>query len=161
MEDIREYRQNKLNKKVKRLRDRAERLEKIAEQKQSAFNDHRGDIAFLTQPASPSSAFGRQREKIYNKYDQGIKLQIEAKELREKADWMEKRGAIVKGDAEKARQEQRERLDKIISVGSKVYDFAYGEGEVVRVNKKTYTIRFTSGFTCVREKTFVKLIQDD
>ena len=154
--DIRAYRQNKLNKKIERLRNRAERLEKIAEQKQAEFNFQRGDIAFLTQPASLSSSFGKQRQRIVDKYDKGIELQIEAQKLREKADWLEKRGVSVKGDAEAKRQREREQQDKIISVGSKVYDFAYEEGEVIRVNKKTYTIRFTGGFTCAREKTFVK-----
>ncbi len=157
--DLREYRQQKLNIKIQRLRERAERLEKIAEGKQAEFNARRGDIAFLTQPASRSSSFGRQRDRIYNRYDQGIKLQIEAENLSKKADWMEKRGVAVKGDAEKARQAKRDRLDKIISVGSKVYDSIFSKGEVIRVNKKTYTIRFTSGFTCARDKTYVKLIK--
>jgi hypothetical protein len=114
----------------------------------------------LTQPASPSSPFGRQRERVYKRYDQGIQLLIEAGELRKKAEWLEKRAAVVKGDAERARQEKREQQDKLISVGAKVYDFCYRKGVVTRVNKKTYTIRFTSGFTCARDKTFVELIQD-
>ena len=74
MEDVQQYRQAKLNGKIQRLRKKAERLEKIADQKQAAFHAHRGDIAFLTQPASPSSAFGRQRERIYKSYDKGIAL---------------------------------------------------------------------------------------
>src|SRR5438128_10487450 len=125
--DLREYRQQKRNRKIQRLRERAERLEKIAEGKQAEFNAHRGDIAFLTQPASKASSFGKYRDRIYNKYDQGIKLQIEAKELREKADWLEIRGVAVKGDAERKRQEEREWQDKIISVGSKVYDYCFSE----------------------------------
>src|SRR5260221_3330220 len=161
MEEIRQYRQNKLNKKIERLRRRAERLEKLADEKQAAFNAHRGDIAFLTQPASKSSAFGRQRDRIYKRYDQGIKLQTEANEAREKADYLEKRGAAVKGDAERARQKEREQRDKIISVGSKINDFAYGKGAVIRVNKKTYTIRFSSGFTCTRDKTYVELLKEE
>src|SRR5260370_24583496 len=107
MEDLRQYRQNKLNKKIQRQLSKVERLEKLAEQKQSGFNAHRGDIAFLMQPASKSSSFGKYRDKIYNKYNQGVKLQIEAEELRKKADWMEKRGVAVKGDAERKRQEER------------------------------------------------------
>ncbi len=131
--DIRAYRQNKLNKKIQRLRSKAERLEKIAAGKQAAFNVHRGDIAFLTQPASLASSFGKQRQRIVDKYDKGIELQIEAQKLREKADWVEKRGVSVKGDAEAKRQRGREQQDKLISVGSKVYDFAYGAGEVIRL----------------------------
>ncbi len=160
MEEIRQYRQNKLNRKIRRLRSRAERLETLADEKQTEFNTHRGDIAFLTQPASKSSAFGRQRDRIYKRYDQGIQLRAEAQELREKADYLEKRGAVVRGDAERARQKKRELLDKIISVGSEIYDFAYGKGVVIRVNKTTYTIRLTSGFTCARDKTYVKLLKE-
>lgn len=155
-EQIREYRQAKLERKLARMRAKAERLEKIAEQKQAGFNKYRGDIAFLTQPASPSSSFGKQRARLYGSYDKGIALQVEADELRKKAEWIERRGVAVKGDAERKRQAQREQMDQLIRVGSKVYDFAFREGEVTRVNKKTYTIRFPSGFTCARDKAYVK-----
>ena len=155
-EEIRQDRQEKLNKKIARLRSKADRLDKAGTDKKAGLDAFRGDIAFFTQPASPSSSFGKQRSKLYNRYDNGIRLQIEADEIREKADWIEKRGVAVKGDAERERQVKREQLDKLISVGSKVYDFAFREGEVIRVNKKTYTIRFASGFTCARDKTFVK-----
>ena len=159
-EEMREARQKKLDKKIARMRSKAERLEKEGESKQTAFKSHHGDIAFFTQPANPSSPFGRQRTKIYQRYDEGIKLEIEADELQKKAAYLEKRGAIVKGDAEKARQEKREHQDNLISVGAKVYDFAFREGQIIKVNKKTYTIRFASGFTCTRDKTFVKLIKE-
>jgi hypothetical protein len=141
-EEIREQRQNKLNRKVARLQSKAQRLEGVAEQKQAEFNSYRGDVAFMTQPASKSSAFGKKRDKIFGRYEDGIKLQIEAKELKDKANYLQKRGAVVKGDAERKRQVKREEQDKIIAVGSKVYDILYGKNaEVIKVNKKTYRVR--------------------
>lgn len=62
----------------------------------------------------------------------------------------------VMGDAERAREQKRAELDKVIGVGSRVYDFAYGEGQVVKVNTKTYTIKWTRGGQFARDKTFVK-----
>ncbi len=59
-------------------------------------------------------------------------------------------------DAERAREAQRAELDKVIGIGSKVYDFAYGDGEVVKVNKKTYMIKWASGGQFTRDKTYVK-----
>jgi hypothetical protein len=160
-EEVREARQKKLDRKIQRLRSKAERLKKIAEEKQAELNRYRGDIAFITQPASKSSAFGRRRQKIHGRYDAGIKLLAEASDLRKKADWLEKQGAIVKGDAERKRQALREELDKVISVGTSVNDYIFGAGEVMRVNKKTYTIRFESGGTYAREKVYVRLLKEE
>ena len=157
-DEIRAYRQTKIDKKVSRLKSKAERLQKEADSKLAVMNPYWGDTAFFTQPATPASRFGRQREKIHARYDKGMALSIEADKLKKNAAWLEKQGAVVKGDAERKRQAKREAQDKIISVCSKIYDFCYREGEVIKVNKKTYTIKFTSGFTCTRDKTYVEII---
>lgn len=156
-DEIRAYRQAKLDKKVARLRKKAERLKEEADAKQAAFNRHRGDIAFLTQPAPKNSPFGRQVQKILDRYEKGIQLNREAQQTQEKAEGIEKRGAVVKGDAERKRQQERDARDKVFTIGSKVYDWCFGEGEIIRVNKKTYTIKFTSGGTYARDKSYIKL----
>lgn len=162
VEEIREARQKKLDRKIARMRNKADRLDKDAENKQAEFNSYHGDIAFFTQPninTSSGRAFTKYREKVLNRHDKGIELQIEADDLRKEADWLEKQGAVVKGDAERKRQAKREAKDKIISVGSRVYDSGVGEGEVIKINKKTYTIKFDRGFTWNQDKSWVELIK--
>lgn len=68
-------------------------------------------------------------------------------------------GTRVRGDAERAREEKRQEQDALIMVGATISDFAFGRGIVVKVNKKTYTIKFESGGTWARDKTYVQVIQ--
>jgi len=46
-------------------------------------------------------------------------------------------------------------MDERISKGSRVHDFAFGDGEVIRVCKKSYRIKFDGGFTYARDKSYV------
>jgi hypothetical protein len=156
-DEVRAYRQTKLDKKVARMRAKADRLQKEADIKCAVFDPYWGDTAFWTQPATPSSRFGRQRAKMYERYNKGLALHAEAQDLRKDAGWKEQAGIRVKGDAERERQQERDERDKVFTVGSKVYDWCFGDGVVKKVNKKTYTIQFTSGFTCTRDKSYIKL----
>ncbi len=156
-EQIREYRQNKLNRTITRLRVKADKLTELAEQKMAEFKSHAGDHAFNFQPAKANSPFANQRRRVLDRYEKGLKLLTETDELRAKADWMEKGGVHVKGDAEIRRQAEREANDKLISVGTRVHDFCFGDGEVVKVNKKTYTIKFDYGTQFTRDKTHVEV----
>lgn len=155
-EAIRAERQAKLDRTIARMRAKADRLERDAEPKMAEFNRLRQDYAWMTQPANPNKGFGKQRQRIVDRYGVGLNMLAEAKELRDKADALEKRGATVAGDRERKREEQRAHMDTLITKGSRVLDFAFGEGEVVRVNKKTYSVRFASGSTYARDKTYVR-----
>ena len=157
---IRQQRQEQVDRRVEALREQAARLEEAAAGKQVDFNRLRDDIAFLTQPASPGSPFGRQRNNIMDRYDQGLDLQAQARDLRAKADRMEQQGVVVKGDKERARQQQREEMDKVVEKGTKIHDPVFGDGEVVRVNKKSYRIKFDRGFTTTRDKSYVQLREE-
>ena len=79
---------------------KAERLEKESDIKCAVLDDKWGDIAFFTQPAAPASRFGRQRARLYRRYNKGLEVHAEAQELKEHAEWIEKVGVRVKGDAE-------------------------------------------------------------
>jgi len=157
-EHIRQTRQARLCRYTAKLRARAARLDKEADTKQAEFNSHRGDTAYMTQPGGAESAFGRSRIRAIKGYDKGIQLRSEAADLRAKADFLEQKGVAVRGDAEKRREDKRNENDGLISVGSRVFSPLYRGGEVVRVNKKTYTIRFESGFTCSQDKSWITLI---
>jgi hypothetical protein len=161
IEEIREARQKKLDKKIARMKTKAERLDKDAEGKQAEFNRYHGDIAFFTQPninTSRGRAFTKYREKVLNRFDAGMKLKTEASDLRERAEWLEKTGAVVKGDAERKRQAKREELDKVVSVGTRV-TWLGNEAKVVKVNKKTYTIKLANEDKLAVEKVHVSLIK--
>jgi hypothetical protein len=154
---VRAERQAKLDRKIDRMRAKADRLERDAAPKMAEFNRLRQDYAWLTQPANPNTGFGKQRQRTVDRYGVGLNMLAEAKELRERADALEKRPAVVKGDAERERQIIADALDTVIVKGSRITDFAFGEGTVTRVNKKTYTVCWDrSGNTWAREKTFVR-----
>jgi len=61
--------------------------------------------------------------------------------------------------AEQRHQIKREELDKVIAVGMTVEDGIFGEAKVLKINKKTYTLRFNSGHSFTRDKIFIKPIE--
>lgn len=63
--------------------------------------------------------------------------------------------------AEQKRQAVREVNDQQIQVGSVVKDAIFGRGIVTKVNQKSYSIKFDSGSTYPRDKSFVKPIEPD
>lgn len=160
-DETRAARQEKLDARVVRLRARAERLELDAQSKMAEFERNRQDIAWLTQPANPNTGFGKQRQKIVDRYGVGLSMLAEARDLRERADRLERQGARVAGDRERQREAERQAQDTIIGKGSRVRDFAFGLGTVTRVNQKTYSVKFdASGSTYARDKTYVTLARE-
>ncbi len=101
------------------------------------------------------------RARFVSKYDQQAEALRKAKYHRDKADNILTFATRVKGDAERARQQKREEADKLIAIGSRVYDWSFGTGVVVRVNKKTYSIKFDSGGTYARDKSWVQISKTD
>jgi len=84
-------------------------------------------------------------------------LEDKAKRMREKSENLLIFANTNKGDAEAKRQIQRDLADSQIVVGSKVYDWSFGDGVVEKVNKKTYTIQFKSGSKFTRDKSYIKI----
>lgn len=144
--------------KIERLRERAARLEREGNAKRAEWERYRGDVAFLTQPAGRGSAFGRRRQRIFDRYVKGGELLIKAQELRAQADRLETYGIPEKGDAERRRQRRRDAADTVIAVGSRVSHPMGGFGTVLKVNKKTYRVEFDRGFTWTEDKSFFKLL---
>lgn len=157
-EEIRRQRQVLADHKAARLRARALKLQSEGERR-----SERGWADLREIPLGQPILVGHYSEKRDRAYrgratrniDKGIELQIAADALDKRAASIQ--GSVrVAGDAEIKRQAERDALDTLLAVGSKIYDFAYREGEIVRVNKKTYTIRFSSGWTTTRDKSFVR-----
>lgn len=137
--------------------DKAEAKSKaIYESFQSTYKDFD-----WTQPILRGHHSQRRHEKVFERRDsvmrQTIDLDAKAKRFREKAQNLLDFANRNAGDAEDKRQEQREKADSQISVGSQVVDWCFGAGVVERVNKKTYSIRFSSGMRCARDKSFIKI----
>src|SRR4051795_8829251 len=66
-EEVRTYRQVKLDKRLARMRAKADKLDKSGTEKMAGLDAHRGDIAFFTQPNTNNAkgrAFKRYRERL-------------------------------------------------------------------------------------------------
>lgn len=104
----------------------------------------------------------RRHERMFEKRDNFFKTQIEleekAKRFREKANNLEDFANTNKGDAERKREQERQANDAVVRVGSKVKDWVFGLGEVLKVNKKTYTIKWPSGSVFTRDKSYIQPI---
>lgn len=159
-EEIRTQRQEKLDRKVARLRKYADSRDSKAETQMSSFNMYRKDLSWLTQPNIPTAAgraFARSRQRVIDRYDAGMRLSIEADDMRSKAEWLEKQGAVVKGDAERKRQAKREEIDALVNIGDIVHHFLYDDVEILKKNVKTFTVKvIRSGSVFTVEKSHIE-----
>jgi len=134
-EDIRKFRQESADKKAERLNNKASRLERMANEKQAGFDKYRGDIAFLTQPGHIPF-----RRKLIDRYDKGIELRNEAEKAKERAESISN-SIRVKGDAERKHQAKRDFMTTNVKIGDKVNWMHTKELEVLKINKKTFTLK--------------------
>jgi len=150
-EDIRKFRQVKADRKAGRYEGWAAKREAKAKEQLNSMPTIRHDWAFITQPGRIPL-----REKMNQADDRARESLNVAERMRGKAEGI--RNVHVAGDAERKRQAHRDELDKLISKGSKVHDFTFGNGEVIGIYKKSYRIKFDRGFTYSRDKSFIQLI---
>ena len=151
-EDIRQFRQAKADAKADKYDEWATKREEKASAKLNSHPEYRHDWAFITQPGHIPA-----RARMIKSDDRALDSWGKAQGMREKADSL-RRPVQVKGDAARKDQETRDRNDTLISKGSRVHDFSAGEGEVVRVFKKSYRVKFDRGFTWTRDKIFIRLV---
>ncbi len=153
-ERLRAIRQDKIDRRVGRLLGKADRLQAEADKKSAARDPYRGDTAFWTQPGRIPA-----RDRVMNSIETAGRLASEAKDVRDKAIWLSNSGARVAGDAEIKRQAKRDHNDTWVTAGMNVNTYIYGFATIVKVNKKTYTIRTHSGFETTVDKSFVAPIK--
>ena len=163
LEERREHIQGIRNRRAERLLKSAALREAKAEDLRGQTEPYISDIAFTTQPITPGAggrSFARFREKVYNKIDRRFGLENEADELKERAERL-MAPVAMKGDAEKRKTAEREAMDKIVKVGTKVNYrlFNRGESTVVRINKKSYTIQFEDKTKFSVDKRFVSVLE--
>lgn len=149
VEEIRSFRLERAEKKAERLEEWAEKREDKAMAQLNSNPEMRHDWAFITQPGHiPERArMNRRDEKAYESLNVAEGFRNKAESLR---------NVRVAGDAERRREKMREALDNLIQKGSRVHDFAFGDGVVLGVYKKSYRIKFDRfGSTYARDKSYV------
>jgi hypothetical protein len=142
MAETREQRQARIDAKVADLRRRADEKEAASNRLHGTVNN---DSAFWTQPAYGNAggrAFARHRDRERNKLIKAGQLAAEAKELRDHADTMEKRGARMAGDTDAEREAKVAASD--FRVGQIVRSL-YGDRKVVKVNAKSLLLEGAFG----------------
>jgi hypothetical protein len=157
-ERLRAIRQAKLDRRAERLNARADRLEKLAAVEASKVTKY-DDFAFWTQPIlighHSEKSHRRLRDRLSASMTKSVQYANEAQELRAAAAPAKAR---IAGDAERKRQQERDALDKLVTVGTRVMDFSFGEGTVVRIHKKSYTVKYDRGFQYSRDKSYFRLL---
>lgn len=154
IDELRAYRQGKANRKAERIESWGQSKLKQAQALEDSIPEYASDWAYISQPGHIAG-----RDGINRKRDKISQLRVEGQAQIKRAERIKEYGGRVKGDAERAREVERAKQDGIIGKGSRVRDFCFGNGEVTRVNTKTYSIKFDSGGTYPRDKTFINLIQ--
>jgi len=149
VEEIRACRLEKAERKAERYEEWAEKREGKAAVALNSYPSLRHDWAFNTQPGHIPA-----RARMIAVDDRAYESLQVAKGMRNRAESL--RHVRVAGDAERKRQAWREKLDTMISKGSRVQDAVFGFGEVVGVYAKSYRIKFDhSGSTHSRDKSYV------
>ena len=153
VEELRRIKIDKAERKARRVETKARRLLKEAQRIEDSWpKDVIHDIAFNTQPGHIPL-----RARIIRQHDKVLKLREEAKRLLEKAENIRIYGSRVKGDAERAREEKREKLDKEVQVGSRIFCPLYGWGKILKIFKKSYRVEFDRGFVLTVDKVLFEL----
>ena len=149
----REERQIEIDARVAELRTQAAKKQAEADKLRGTIET---DYAFWTQPAygnAAGRAFANRRDRERSKLIKAGEIANEAKELREKADSMERRGAVMAGDAEASRQKVIE--NTVVSIGQMVNTTHYGVRKVLKVNAKSVLVEGAFGPLKV-EKQYVR-----
>jgi len=161
IEEIRKQRQERAQRKAGKYLKWADSAMKQYEEIGKSLEPY-SDWQFISQPIllghHSENRHRRLRERISKKMNKQSELYSKAEKYRQRAANILSFGTRVKGDAEHHRQIKRAAQDEVIKVGTRVWDFAFGWGIVMRVNRKTYSIRFDSGGTYTRDKTFVRAV---
>lgn len=144
-----------------KLSARVSELRAMAAAKQAESDRLHGTVnkdgAFWTQPAygnAAGRAFSRSRDRERNKLAKAAEIAAEAKDLREKADSMERRGVVMAGDAAAKRAAKITATD--VAVGQLVDTTFYGVRKVIKVNAKSVSVEGAFGPLKV-EKQFIRV----
>jgi len=132
-DELRAYRQQAIDARADRYAERASKRRADAERLVAVDRERMNDIAFVTQPGRMP-----ERQRAIKRGDKAANLEGEAQEMERKAT---RRKARVKGDAEAAKEAQRELVRQWIEAGMEVRHTILGRCTVVKVSRKTARVR--------------------
>ena len=132
-EEIRTYRQERADRKADKYDEWAGKREVKAGAKLNSYPEIRHDWAFITQPGR--IPFRDRMNKSDGRALESLKV---ARGMRSKADSL--RHVRVKGDAEKRWQGLRDLNVSRFKVGDRVNTGIYGQGTILKFNKKTVLV---------------------
>lgn len=135
-EELRQYRQDAIDRRADKLEERASKRRAEAEGLYKRDQHLMSDIAFTTQPGHIP-----ERERIFKRRERAGRLAAEADELQGRAT---RTRARVKGDAAKRDEERREATREWIEPGMRVRHSILGSATVEKVNRKTARVRLDS-----------------
>lgn len=108
------------------------------------------DYAFNTQPGNFPA-----RRRVSSRLDRAFQLRQKAREQERRAEELVRLSTTNKGDAERARQAQRDVVS--VTKGDSVSTAIYGPGKVVKVNKKTVNYQREATGTVVQvDKAWIR-----
>lgn len=151
VEEIRKYRLEKTEKKAARYEEWAEKREVKANSQLNSYSEIRHDWAFITQPGHIPF-----RDRMNKADDRALESLKVAEGMRDKAESL--RHVTVKGDAERKHQAKRDFMTANVKVGDSVLWLHTKVLEVVKVNKKTFTLRGDVG-TFTVDKCLCSLVK--
>jgi hypothetical protein len=140
----------KADKKAEKYNEWAEKREKKAEAQLNSYPSSRHDYAFITQPGR--IPFRERMNKADDRACESLKI---AEKMRNKAESLSH--VRVAGDAGRRHQAERDAADAIFKVGDVVYSWIIGKCTIVKINKKTYTVKVDSSQrTITQDKSFIR-----
>jgi len=131
---IRSYRQEAADRKADRFDEWAAKREEKATAQLNSYPSIRHDWAFITQPGRIPF-----RDRMNKSDARAVESLNVAEGMRGKAERL--RHVSVKGDAEKRCQAKRDAIRPLLKLGMEVDTVIYGLKEIVKVNKKTVTVK--------------------
>jgi len=146
-DQLREYRQAKIDRKRARLIDRADRAAARSDKAYNKISPHEREFLRLGEPVKIGHhSEGRHRrliERVDSAMEKSCKEAAYASELRQRANWM--MDAQVKGDAERRRDAKRAAVLSQIAVGDTVHDLTFGDCLLVKIYDKSASIQAKDG----------------
>lgn len=160
-ERLREIRQDRQDRRAERLRDRADAAERRADKHSKRISPGELDFLSLGEPIKIGHHSERKHRKLIERVrkatDDEMSERVNADKLRRRADWLT--SAVVKGDAERKRQERRE-ANSHIERGDEIHNAVWGTGVVIKINKKTFTVWYAERkFYQTIDKSRCKLVK--
>lgn len=151
--------------KNQRKADRLKKQLSTAERRSKEYHE-KSDSYVKNIPFGQPILVGHHSEGVHRKaikrsqqnMDRAVEEYNRAERLKSRIKSLEKK-PVVKGDAAKGYAKQDAERDKYVKVGSQVNEAIFGRGTVTRVNKKTYSIKYDSGFKTAQPKHFVQAVK--